>query len=56
MIDNIDTTIPILLIDDKFSRKIITDNNVLKRTIPILFIPKTKALFKLKDLIAASKK
>lgn len=56
MIDNTETNTPNLLIDDNFSRKIITDNNVLKRTIPILFIPKTKALFKLKDLIAKSKK
>ena len=56
MIDKIDTTIPILLIDDNLSRKMIIDIKVLNKTIPILFIPNTKALLRLKDLMATSKK
>jgi hypothetical protein len=56
MIDKIEIKTPNLFINVNFSLKIITDNRVLKRTIPILFIPNTKALFRLKDLIATSRK
>ena len=56
MMDKTEIKTPNLLINVNFSLKIITDNSVLKRTIPMLLIPNTKALFRLKDFIAVSKK